>query len=601
MKRGGRCLTGRGDQVLQSRRVLYAAVITVASCLGMRLLNRVQASTRPPQPVNLFLEKREESGIGFRHQNGATGQKELPETFASGVALLDYDNDGLLDIYLVNGATLPGLRKEGPEYFNRLYHNDGDFRFSDVTLAAGVQGQGYGMGAAAADYDNDGNVDLYVTNYGPNHLYRNRGDGTFEDVAAKAGVTGGGWSTSAAFLDYDRDGDLDLYVCRYVVYEIGKKPRCGDTHRGLLSYCLPDLFEPMTHLFYRNNGDGTFKDVSQESGVSAVKGRGLGVTVGDYDNDGWIDIFVANDRCRNFLFHNQRDGSFEEVGLMAGVAYSMEGVARAGMGTDFGDYDQDGWLDIFVNNFETEGAALFRNLEGQFFSDIGGEVGLNEPSYPYVLFGGRFVDLDNDGLLDILGVSGHTQDDIEHYKPDITYPEPKLLFRNLGGRFALLRDGPDGVLSRKKVSRGAAFGDLDNDGAIDVVVNNTNDYAEILHNEMGQGNNSLLLKLVGSQSNRDGIGTRLEVRSGGRSRILEAKGAASYLAANDLRVHVGLGRASRVDELTLYWPSGEIQKLRDLPAGHLHVIQEGRQEVSSVRFGTRVPPRQQPRGKRLLR
>ena len=521
-----------------------------------------------------FTDVRDGSGVEFQHRNGAFGEKELMETFASGCAVFDYDNDGLLDIYLVNGATLPGLRKEGPEYFNRLYHNDGDFRFSDVTLAAGVQGQGYGMGAAAADYDNDGNVDLYVTNYGPNHLYRNRGDGTFEDVTAKAGVTGGGWSTSAAFLDYDRDGDLDLYVCRYVVYEIGKKPRCGDTHRGLLSYCLPDLFEPMPHLLYRNNGDGTFKDVSQESGVSAVKGRGLGVTVGDYDNDGWIDIFVTNDRCRNFLFHNQRDGTFEEVGLMAGVAYSMEGVARAGMGTDFGDYDQDGWLDIFVNNFETEGAALYRNLDGQFFVDVGGEVGLNEPSYPYVVFGGGFVDYDNDGHLDVFAVSGHTQDDIEEYKPHITYAEPKLLFRNVGGRFSLMRDSSEGDLSRLKVSRGAAFGDLDNDGDIDVVVNDTNGYPEVLRNEVGSQRSSLLLKLVGTQSNRDAVGTRLEVRCGKSVRLLEAKGAASYMAANDLRVHVGLGGMHLVDELTLHWPSGKSQIIRELPSGYLHLISE---------------------------
>jgi hypothetical protein len=528
---------------------------------------------------------RENSGVDFGHRNGALGEKELIETFASGVAVFDYDNDGLLDVYLVNGASLPSLLKETPEYFNRLYDNEGGLRFSDVTFKAGVQGKGYGMGAATGDYDNDGHVDLYVTNFGPNLLFHNRGDGTFEEIADKAGVTGGGWSTSAAFLDYDRDGHLDLYVCRYVVYETGKKPRCGETHRGLLSYCIPDVYEPMTNILYRNNRDGTFKDVSREAGIERVKGRGLGVTVGDYDRDGWPDLFVANDRSRNFLFHNRGDGTFEEVALPLGVALSTEGMARAGMGTDFGDFDQDGWTDILVNNFETEGAALFRNLDGHFFEDVGGAAGVNEPSYPYVVFGGKLLDYDNDGTLDIFAVSGHTQDDIDKYKPHVTYPEPKLLFRNVGGRFSLIRNSPSGPLSRLKVSRGAAFGDLDNDGDIDVIVNNTNDHPEILRNDLGARKNSLLLKLVGTKSNRDGFGARLEVRCGENVRILEAKSAASYMSANDMRVHVGLGALRLINELALRWPSGKTQSIRNLAAGFLHVISEENGVVDSIKFG----------------
>ena len=392
-------------------------------------------ATRPPDlPSAPFVDVLAGSGISFREHNGAKGAKELIETFTSGCGLLDYDNDGLQDIYFVNGAALPSLRKEGPEYKNRLYRNVGNFKFVDVTESAHAEGRGYGMGVAVGDYDNDGFPDLYITNFGQNQLLHNRRDGTFEDVTEKAGVGGGGWSTSAAFFDYDRDGYLDLFVARYVEYELGKHPPCG-RERGLLSYCLPDLFQPTTALLFHNNHDGTFTDVSHAAGIDRVKGRGLGVTIGDYDGDGWPDIFVANDRGRNFLFHNKGDGTFEEVGLPAGIAYSMDGMARAGMGTDFGDYDQDGWLDILVNNFQAEGTALFHNSNGQFFTDVGGQVGLHDPSYPYVVFGGKFVDYDNDGLLDIFAVSGHTQDDVEriptlHYlsRTEAAIPECRRQF-----------------------------------------------------------------------------------------------------------------------------------------------------------------------------
>ena len=545
--------------------------------LGSQLTGRSGNASAP------FVDVRASSGITFQEHNGAQGGKELIETFTGGVGLLDYDNDGLLDVYLVNGAAIPLLRKEGPEYANRLYRNLGNFKFVDVTQAAHAEGRGYGMGVAVGDYDNDGFPDLYITNFGQNQLLHNRGDGTFEDVTEKAGVGGGGWSTSAAFLDYDRDGYLDLFVARYAVYELGKYPPCRD-EVGLLGYCLPDLFQPMSALLFHNNHDGTFTDVSHAAGIDRVKGRGLGVTIGDYDGDGWPDILVTNDRGRNFLFHNKGDETFEEVGLPAGIAYSMDGMARAGMGTDFGDYDQDGWLDILVNNFQAEGMALFHNSNGQFFTDVGGQVGLHDPSYPYVVFGGKFVDYDNDGLLDIFAVSGHTQDDVSSYQPYITYPEPKLLFRNVGGSFVRVDDGPEGALGQLKVSRGAAFGDLNNEGVVDVVVNNTNDNPQILRNMAGSQNKSLLIKLVGTKSNRDGIGTRLEVHYGNHVQILEAKGAASYLAANDLRVHVGLGACAQVDELILRWPSGKVQTLRNLAAGYLHVISEDQGVLKSEKL-----------------
>ena len=541
-------------------------------------------ATRPPAlPGAPFVDVVAGSGISFREHNGAKGGKELIETFTSGCGLLDYDNDGLPDIYFVNGAAIPSLRKEAPEYNNRLYRNVGNFKFVDVTEAAHAEGRGYGMGVAVGDYDNDGFPDLYVTNFGQNQLLHNRGDGTFEDATEKAGVGGGGWSTSAAFFDYDRDGYLDLFVARYVEYELGKHPPCGQ-ERGLVSYCLPDLFQPMTALLFHNNHDGTFTDVSHAAGIDRVKGRGLGVTVGDYDGDGWPDIFVANDRGRNFLFHNKGNGTFEEVGLPAGIAYSMDGMARAGMGTDFGDYDQDGWLDILVNNFQAEGTALFHNANGQFFTDVGGQVGLHDSSYPYVVFGGKFVDYDNDGLLDIFAVSGHTQDDVSAYQPYITYPEPKLLFRNVGGSFARVDDGAKGALAQLRVSRGAAFGDLDNEGTVDVVVNNTNDFPQIMRNMAGRDNKSLLIKLVGSKSNRDGIGTRLEAHFGNHVQLFEAKSAASYLSANDLRVHVGLGTSPQIDELVLRWASGKVQNVHNLPAGYLHVISEDRGVIGSTKL-----------------
>lgn len=533
-----------------------------------------------------FVDMQETAHIHFKRLDGADGKKELIETMGSGVAIIDYNDDGLPDVFLVNGAVLPSLTKTDPAFFNRLYRNDGGFRFTDVTESAGLQGAGYGMGVAMGDYDNDGFPDLYVTNYGENELYRNRGDGTFVNETSRAGVAAGGWSTSAAFFDYDRDGYLDLFVCRYVLYEVGKEPSCGDRQRGLLSYCLPDLFKPATDLLFHNNGDGTFRDASHEAGIGGFHGRGLGVTVGDFDRDGWPDIFVANDRSRNFLFRNKHNGTFEEVSLPSGVAYSMDGQARAGMGTDFGDFNGDGWPDIVVNNFETEGIGLFQNVHGKYFIDMGGQARLRDPSFPYVGFGGKFFDYDNDGRLDIFVANGHTQDDVSSYKATITYPEPKLLFRNLGNVFSVLSDAPGGALSTLKVSRGAAFGDLDNDGAIDVVVNNTNDFPQILRNTTDMGNNVILLKLVGSQSHRDGIGTKIEVRCDRQRQFLEAKSAASYLSANDLRVHVGLGPCRVINEIILQWPSGQLEKLRDLRSGYLYVVSEDKGVQQSKKLGS---------------
>jgi hypothetical protein len=532
-------------------------------------------SARASDPEFVFSDMSDRlSGYSFRHRIGATGSKELIEPFASGCGVFDYDADGDLDLYFVNGASTKNLEKVDASYLNRLYRNDGDFNFVDVTLEAGVQGTGYGMGVAAGDYDNDGFVDLYLTQFGGNQLFRNQGDGTFSDVTSEAGVAGGKWSSSAAFFDFDRDGLLDLYVGRYLEWEMGKGPPCGNPDAGWRSYCLPDPFPPVPDILYRNNGDGTFTDVTSRAGIDSVQAKALGVTVCDFDLDGWVDVFVANDRHKDYLFRNNGDGTFEEMGTIAGVSYSLDGIRRAGMGTDFGDFNQDGWPDLLVTNFADEGIALFESFAAEFFEDQAGLVGLLEPSFNYVIFGIRFFDFDCDGLLDVLAVTGHILDDIVRYREDRTHQGPTLLFRNLGEKFEEVKESESSPLKRMTVSRGAAFGDLDNDGDVDVIVNNNDSAPLVLRNEVGNRLNSLLLKLEGDKSNRDGIGTRVKVLAGDRTQTLEVKSAASYMSANDLRLHIGLGKEKSARRITLHWPSGEDQELGELEAGYLHLVSE---------------------------
>jgi hypothetical protein len=444
------------------------------------------------------------------------------------------------------------------------------------------------MGLATGDYDNDGFVDLYLTQFGGNLLFRNKGDGSFADVTSVAGVAGGKWSSSAAFFDFDRDGLLDLYVGRYLEWEIGKGPPCGNPDLGWKSYCLPDPFPPVPDILYRNNGDGTFTDVTNQAGIDSVRAKALGVTVCDFDRDGWIDVFVANDRHKDYLFRNNGDGTFEEMGSIAGVSYSLDGVRRAGMGTDFGDFNRDGWPDLLVTNFADEGIALFESFEAEFFEDQAGLVGLLEPSFNYVIFGIRFFDFDCDGLLDVLAVTGHILDDIARYREDRTHEGPTLLFRNLGEKFVNVKEPEGSPLSRRNVSRGAAFGDLDNDGDVDVIVNNNDSAPLILRNEAGDQRHSMLLKLEGDKSNRDGIGTRVEVSAGGKIQVFEVKSAASYMSANDLRLHVGLGEEKVVEAVTLRWPSGHNQEIRDLKAGYLHVISEKNGVIRSQPLNSRL-------------
>jgi len=527
------------------------------------------------QPYPFQAVSSELSGVDFRHHNGAQGNKELFEIMGSGVALLDYDNDGDLDIYFVNGAPLPSLAKQGAPYQNRLYRNEGGFRFTDVTEKAGVAGHRYGMGVAVGDYNNDGRPDLYVTNYGRNQLFKNLGNGAFRDVAQDAGVRASGWSTSAAFVDYDGDGLLDLYVCRYLDYEQKGEPICD-------GYCLPDLFAPKSDVLFRNNGDGTFEDVTRRSGIGAQVGNGLGVSVVDFDWDGWPDLLVANDRTQNFLYHNQHDGTFREIALRAGVGYSPDGIARAGMGVDAGDFDGDGRPDIVISNFVAEGLALFRNLGERRFRGVSGQTGVFEASYAHVGFGVKLFDYDNDGDLDILAVNGHVLDNPRQRKDFVSFAQPKLLLRNVNGEFL---DVTGGVLRRSKVGRGAAFGDIDNDGDVDVVVNNNNGGADLLQNRFSDESQSLLLSLVGREGRSSAIGARVELQCcDSVRRIYGVQGAGSYLSHSDIRVYVGLAKHDAVEDLAVRWPSGKVDRVSRLRAGYVHTIGEGEGLLQSDRF-----------------
>ncbi len=485
-----------------------------------------------------------------------------------GVALLDFDNDGDLDLYFVNGAAIPSLRKTTGGFSNRLYRNEGNWSFRDVTANSGAQGVGYGMGVAAGDIDNDGLTDLYVTGYGANQLLHNRGEGRFEDWTDRTGTRGGGWSASAVFFDYDRDGWLDLYVARYLEYPLGgESSACGDRRLGRVSYCLPDPFPGAVDLLFHNRGDGTFEEVGTRVGIG-VNGKGLGVVATDIDRNGWPDLLVANDRTRNLLFYNLDGKRFEERGLPTGFALSMDGAARSGMGIAAGDFDNDGWPDVAVSNFDAEGVSLSVNQMGEFFIDKAGATGLLEATFPWVGFGLAFLDFDNDGHLDLLSINGHILDDVELYRDDRTQAQPDLLLANRGGRFEPL------TLPGWGVGRGAAVGDLDNDGDLDVVVGNNNQRPNLLRNDSPPTNHYLTLKLRGRESNRDGSGARLTARCQNLVQTLEAGTGSSYLSSRDPRVHFGLGGCRRLDSLEIQWPSGLSQTFRDVVSDQFYAVGE---------------------------
>ena len=526
-----------------------------------------------------FVDITRQAGINFQYQASLTSRKYLPETMGAGVALFDYDNDGRLDIFLVNGApladptpkgTIP--QKSGPKYWNRLYHQKPDGTFEDVTEKAGLQGAGYGMGVAVGDYNNDGFEDLYVTAYGGNKLYRNNGDGTFTDVTEKAGVGGSGWSTSAAWVDLDQDGYLDLVVLRYVEWDFDDV-WCGEHKEGYRAYCHPDYFKSIRPLVYHNNGDGTFTEVAEKVGLGKP-GKGLGVALADYDRDGHIDLFVANDSMVEFLYHNKGNGTFEEVGLPAETAVDIDGRTYAGMGVDFADYNNDGWPDLVVTDLANQRYALYQNNGDGSFTYTSTASGISRMTKSHSGWGVRFFDFDNDGWKDLLISQGHDLDTIELTSPGIRYREPLLLARNTGKEFVDVSANSGPVFQQAWVGRGLAIGDLDNDGWVDAVVTTNDGPAYVLNNKFQTRNHWLTLKLAGHKTNRDGIGAEVKLISASGSQYATVTTASSYLSSSDKRVHFGLGSNDVAKQIQIRWPSGIVQTLKDIRANQILQIDE---------------------------
>jgi enediyne biosynthesis protein E4 len=522
-------------------------------------------------PPPALLELKQPRGLDFILQNSPTPQKYLIETMPGGVALLDYNNDGLLDIFLVNGGRVvdpmkmpENFNRHDPRYWNRLYRQNKDGSFTDVTAQAGLADAGdgnYGMGVAVGDYDNDGYPDIYVTNYGKNVLYHNNGDGTFTDVTAKAGVAGGGWSVSAGFLDYDNDGKLDLFVTRYMEWDTKHSKNCGQEWH---TYCPPETFPVTTSILYHNNGDGTFTDVSQRSGIATRKGRALGVAFADYDDDGFTDIFVSNDGMQQFLFHNNGNGTFTERGMEAGAALSEDGRRLSGMGVVFQDYDNDGRPDIIVTELPREIYGLYHNEGGGVFTYRSLEAGLGMLSSGSSGWGVGLEDFDNDGWKDLFVAQSHVLDNVEQIDPSLHYKELPLLALNHNGRF----ERTDSGTTVPTASRGAAFGDLNNDGWEDVVVTVLGGPPQVLLNR-GGSQHWLVISLRGTRSNRDGFGAR--VRVNGQTRYATAAG--SYLSSSDKRLHFGLGVADKA-QVEILWPSGIHQSMRDVHANQFLEVRE---------------------------
>jgi len=548
------------------------------SSFYLRTLSGQSAKKQVPAIPIRFTDIRKSAGITFLQDSTQTEEKLYLETMGTGVAWLDYDQDGLMDLYFVQSGPTE-LYKPAHPLRSALYHNNGDGTFTDVTGKSGVGGEGhYGQGVAVGDYDNDGYPDLYVTGYQRAILYHNNGDGTFTDVTAKAGVADeGGWSTSAAWMDYDKDGYLDLVVTNYIAWSPKNNLWCGEHRPGYRSYCHPGNYKGQKIKLYHNNHDGTFTDVSDSSGVGKPEAKGMGVVVADFNNDGWPDIAVANDSWPNFLFINKHDGTFQDVSFISGIAASEDGRYEAGMGIDAADLDGDGWQDIYITHLDFELNRLYHNNHDGTFTDATFSSGIGNKA---ILLSGvsmKFVDYDNDGWPDILQINGAMVDNVQLYHSEVTYQEPLLMFRNLGkGQFEKISDdalGPD--FSRPIAGRGLATADFDNDGDIDIATNNRGDYPSLLRNDGGNANHWLEVLLIGTKSNRDGVGTSLKLTSGDFVRIEQAKGGMSYMSANDPRIHFGLAKRAKVDSLEITWPSGQVDHLKDVPADKIIAVKEG--------------------------
>lgn len=518
-----------------------------------------------------FTDVREASGIDFTLQNSPTERKHLPETMAGGVAAFDYDGDGLVDVFFTNGAAMPSRSKDGPKYRNRLYRNLGGLRFEDVTKHAGLGGAGFSIGAAAADFDNDGHPDLFVAGVQNNVLYRNRGDGTFEDVTTRAGILSDQWSVGGAWLDYNNDGLLDLFVVNYVQWTPDFDQFCGDSARAIRVYCHPKLFGTTTNRLYKNLGNGRFLDVSDESGISKCRGKGMAVSVADYDGDGYPDLFVTNDKMPNFLFHNLGNGHFQEAAFAAGTALADTGTDMSSMGTDFRDIDNDGRPDIALTALSGETFLLFRNDGGGAFRDASYPSGLGALSRTYSGWSIGLFDFDNDGAKDIFTANSHVNDHVESFEAT-TYRQRNSVFRNIGGgRFedVSIQSGP-GFRAAVRAHRGCAFADFNNDGKIDVVTSSLGDVPELWENISTGGNSWLIVKLLGTRSNRDGIGA--VVRIGDQTNHMTT--SVGYASSSRFGIHFGLGRLKEVDRVEVRWPSGARQTLRKVTANQVLEIRE---------------------------
>ena len=538
------------------------------------------ATPEAPSHGIRFANATAEAGIEFHHFPGATGRKFIVETMGSGGGFFDYDGDGDMDIYLVNGAPFRGMPDAPPPPEtaprNALYRNDGDGTFTDVTEASGTGDTGYGMGCAMADYDGDGDVDLYVTNFGPNVLYRNRGDGTFEEVGAAAGVDDRRWGSSCLFADLDRDGWLDLYVVNYLETTVEDDRHCGEKKPGWRTYCHPYLYDGVPDVYYRNRGDGTFEDWTARGGVGLAEGRGLGVVGTDFDNDGDLDIYVANDFSPNFLLRNRGDGTFEEVGEALGVAYGERGMREAGMGVDAADVDGDGWPELWVTNFSQETNSLYGNLGGELFEDRVAQAGLASASFVPLAFGTGFFDLDLDGALDLVVGNGHVEDVIHLYFDFQTHAQPNQVFRNRGhGTFEEISATVGESFAARHVTRGLAAADYDLDGDLDLLITNCDGPARLLRNDStATGSWISLLPLTGSPP-RVAWGARLELTIGGRTIVREVRPGGSYLSQHEPWVHVGLGKAKKVERLGIVWPSGRKESFEGLASGRRYRVDEG--------------------------
>jgi hypothetical protein len=573
--------SGKNNQVSNMQRVCYSVLVLLCVC-GSSLV------AQPPSlPSVQFTNVTEKAGIKFVHYPGNKGIAIIREVFGPGLCVADFDGDGWQDIYFVNGRDLYG---RGVSTSNALYHNNGDGAFTDVSEKAAVPGTGYGLGCVWGDYDNDGFPDLYVTQFGKNVLYHNNGNGTFTDVTDKAGVAGLGSGTQfhggATFFDYDRDGKLDLYAGGYVTLDADSPRYCDFV--DVRTNCPPSVYKGSAAALYHNNGDGTFTDVTSAAGIYQPDGKNLSVAVVDYDDDGWPDLFVANDGVNAYLYHNEHNGTFTEVGLLAGMALTGRGKTMAAMCMSLGDYDNDGRLDLYISDFQKSSDHIWHNEGKGSLVEVSDEVGITVPTFNVLSFGGGFFDYDNDGWLDLFIANGHVYPEVEHSAQKTAYKQINSLFHNNGkGKFVEVTKAAGEGFETPYVGRGVAFADFDNDGNVDLVVGNNGDPPLLLHNDGGTRDHFANFKLVGTKSNRDAMGARVRIRAGELSQMREIYGGGSYLSQSDLRANFGLGKAAKIEMVEVSWPSGLKQSFKDVEADKFYLIEEGKSELGQQKLADR--------------